>query len=89
MQKSSAVYPLLPGINQVTISAFLVLADRWPIADQMHAAVNIPNTFVVYPGVAHTISADMPSDLLAFFETHKPSSAGLNPSIPLLLLGDP
>jgi hypothetical protein len=66
-----------------------LLADRWPIAEQMHAAVNIPNTFVVYPGVAHTISAEMFSDLLAFFEAHKPSTTGTNPSIPLLLLGDP
>jgi hypothetical protein len=55
----------------------------------MHAAVNIPNTFVVYPGVAHTISAEMFSDLWAFFEAHKPSSTGINPSIPLLLLCDP
>jgi hypothetical protein len=59
------------------------LSTRWPVSEAMYASAGIFNRFVVYPGVPHTITAEMFADLLRFFRRHKPAKAA--PWIPLLL----
>lgn len=46
------------------------LANRWPIAEAIYDSVNANARFVVYPGVAHSISSQMYADILAFFKEH-------------------
>ena len=66
------------------------ISQRWPIAEQIYNSVNFSDEFVVYPGVAHTITPEMFDDLLTFFEANRPvATKKMNPSIMLLLLGDP
>ena len=59
------------------------LFNRWPISEAMHESAGIFNQFVIYPGVAHTITAEMFEDILRFFKGHKAAKA--MPWIPLLL----
>jgi hypothetical protein len=59
------------------------LSTRWPVSEAMYASAGIFNQFVIYPGVPHTITAEMFADLLRFFRHHKPAKAA--PWIPLLL----
>jgi hypothetical protein len=63
------------------------ISDRWPISEQMYSSENVSNQFVIYPGVAHSISGEMFNDLLKFFRSHKLVGARVNPGIHLLLLG--
>lgn len=48
-----------------------VLASRWPLAQTIYQSVGSQAEFVVYPGVAHTITSEMFDDLLAFFRQHR------------------
>jgi pimeloyl-ACP methyl ester carboxylesterase len=48
-----------------------ILANRWPLAESIFNSVNADATFVVYPGIAHTITTDMFDDLLQFFAAHR------------------
>ena len=47
------------------------IADRWPLAEQIYSSVQTLSEFVVYPGVAHTITTEMFADIKAFFEMHR------------------
>ena len=64
------------------------ISNRWPIAEDIYTSVDMFNEFVIYPGVAHTISAEMFSDLLNFFRRHKAARTNINSATQLLLLGD-
>ena len=59
--------------------------DRRPISESMYESVDITEQFVVYPGIAHTISDDMYADMIKFFKAHKPSNPRAMPWVPLLL----
>jgi hypothetical protein len=59
------------------------LFNRWPISEEMYVSAGIFNKFVIYPGVAHTITTEMFEDILQFFKQHKPTKA--IPWLPLLL----
>jgi pimeloyl-ACP methyl ester carboxylesterase len=48
-----------------------VLAARWPLAEAMYDSVGADAQFVVYPGVAHTITSQMFTDIAAFFSAHR------------------
>jgi hypothetical protein len=48
-----------------------VLAQRWPLAQAIHESVGANARFVIYPGVGHTITPQMFSDLQAFFREHR------------------
>ncbi len=48
-----------------------LLANRWPLAEQMYTAAGVNATFRVYPGVGHTITSEMFADLLAFFRASR------------------
>jgi phage-related protein len=41
----------------------------------MYESAGIFNQFVIYPGVAHTITAEMLEDILQFFNRHKQAKA--------------
>ena len=43
---------------------------RWPHAEQIYRAVGCNASFALYPGVGHWISAEMWSDIEAFFGDH-------------------
>jgi hypothetical protein len=61
------------------------ISDRWPIAEAMYEAASVSDEFVVYPGVAHTISMEMFADVRAFFERHRdPRTPGRVDLIPLI-----
>lgn len=51
------------------------LFNRWPISEEMYESTGIFNQFVIYPGVAHSITAEMFEDILQFFNRHKQSKA--------------
>jgi len=59
------------------------LFNRWPISEEMYESAGIFNKFVIYPGVSHTITAEMFEDILQFFNRHKRAKA--MPWLPLLL----
>lgn len=61
------------------------VSDRWPIAEAMHESADVSNQFVVYPGIAHTISDEMFQDILQFFGSHKSKEMKSLPWLPLLL----
>ena len=66
------------------------ISDRWPLAEQIYDSVQANAQFVIYPGVAHTITDEMFEDVKNFFATHKsvdvkPRQVGFLPSIILLL----
>jgi hypothetical protein len=48
-----------------------LLVNRWPIAEAMYESAGVEAQFVVYPGIAHSISTSMWSDLMSFFRQHK------------------
>jgi hypothetical protein len=48
-----------------------VLAQRWPLAEAMYQSVGANARFVIYPGVAHTITPQMFTDIAAFFSEHR------------------
>jgi hypothetical protein len=48
-----------------------ILANRWPIAQEMYESVGADAQFVLYPGVAHSITTQMWSDIKTFFNQHK------------------
>ena len=48
-----------------------LLANRWPLAESMYTSVGANATFVVYPGVGHTITEQMFEDLLNFFVANR------------------
>jgi dienelactone hydrolase len=48
-----------------------ILANRWPLAESIYTSVGANATFVVYPGVPHTITGEMFDDLLQFFRNHR------------------
>jgi pimeloyl-ACP methyl ester carboxylesterase len=49
----------------------VVLAERWPLAQAIYDSVGANAQFVIYPGVAHTITSSMFDDVLAFFRQHR------------------
>ena len=51
------------------------LFNRWPVSEEMYVSAGISNEFVIYPGVAHTITTEMFEDILRFFKQHKPAMA--------------
>jgi hypothetical protein len=59
-----------------------LLANRWPIAQQMYESVGADAQFVIYPGVGHGYSSQIWSDIKNFFGQHKITSP---PSSPLSL----
>jgi len=66
------------------------ISDRWPIAQEIYDSVQASAQFVIYPGVAHTITSEMFEDVKNFFASHKPlnvkpASGGMLPAIYLLL----
>jgi pimeloyl-ACP methyl ester carboxylesterase len=48
-----------------------VLAQRWPLAEAMYDSVGANARFVIYPGVAHTITPQMFTDIADFFSEHR------------------
>ena len=48
-----------------------ILANRWPLAEAMYESVGANAQFVVYPGVAHTITEEMFADVQSFFRAHR------------------
>ena len=48
-----------------------VLAHRWPLAESIYDSIGADATFVVYPGVQHTITNEMFEDLKNFFISHR------------------
>jgi hypothetical protein len=48
------------------------ISTRWPIAEEMYESVGISDQFVIFPGVAHTITDQMFDDVLHFFMAFKP-----------------
>ena len=63
---------------------FPLVADRWPLAQQMYGSVQAASQFVVYPGVAHTITQAMFDDIKAFFEMHRGPEFTLADAIALI-----
>lgn len=47
------------------------IAERWPHAEEIFNSVGCSSQFVIYPGVAHSITQEMFKDILEFFESHK------------------
>jgi hypothetical protein len=48
-----------------------LLAPRWPLAEAIYESVGANARFVVYAGVAHTITPAMFEDIAAFFREHR------------------
>ena len=48
------------------------IANRWNISEEMYSAAGISNEFVVYPGIAHTISQEIFDDIFRFFNRNRP-----------------
>jgi hypothetical protein len=46
--------------------------ERWPHAEEIYASAGMNATFVLYPGVGHTITNQMLEDLKSFFSSYKP-----------------
>lgn len=67
----------LPGDTQNLIKQLLnypadgLLANRWPLAEAMFASVGARASFVVYPGIGHSITNEMYDDLLDFFTQNR------------------
>jgi hypothetical protein len=47
------------------------IAERWPHAEEIFDSVQSAAQFVIYPGVAHSITPEMFDDIKAFFEMHR------------------
>jgi hypothetical protein len=66
----------IPADEQAQLTALLSLddpvrANRWPLAQAVYGSVGSPAQFVIYPGVAHTITAGMFEDVKAFFRANR------------------
>lgn len=59
------------------------ISERWPISEELYRSVGIFNQFVVYPGVAHSITPEMFEDIFQFFMKNR--GAKSMPWLPLLL----
>ena len=63
----------IPADEVIAICAWLDcsplpwIADRWPISESIYDSVDANAQFVVYPGVDHTITEQMFSDIKNFF----------------------
>jgi hypothetical protein len=62
-----------------------LIAERWPVAEEIYASINSVAEFRVYPGVAHAITDQMYSDIMAFFKKHDKTRKGNTAVIQLLL----
>jgi len=62
-----------------------LIAERWPVAEEIYASINSVAEFRVYPGVAHAITDQMYSDIMAFFKKHDKRRKGNSAVIQLLL----
>jgi hypothetical protein len=58
-------------------NSYPYLFNRWPIAEEMYESAGIYNEFVIYPGVTHTITAQMFEDILQFFKKNRPIFADI------------
>jgi hypothetical protein len=47
------------------------IGNRWPLAEAIYRSVGSIAAFGVYPGVAHSYSAEMLEDLQVFFAAHR------------------
>ena len=45
--------------------------ERWAHAEEIYESAGMNSTFVLYPGVGHTITNEMFEDVAAFFNNHK------------------
>jgi RNA polymerase sigma factor (TIGR02999 family) len=66
----------IPADERAQLTALLSLddpvrANRWPLAQAVYESVGSPAQFVIYPGVAHTITAGMFEDVKAFFRANR------------------
>jgi len=50
--------------------------ERWPVAEAIYESAGMNSTFVLYPGVGHSISDEMYDDIADFFSGHIPQSKG-------------
>ncbi len=57
------------------------IANRWPISEEIYDSVNANAQFVIYPGVGHTITAQMFAGIRIFFNQKR------NPIITNALVG--
>jgi dienelactone hydrolase len=48
-----------------------IIANRWPLAESIYNSIGANATFVVYPGVGHSITNDMFEDLRSFFSANR------------------
>jgi hypothetical protein len=47
------------------------ISERWPISEEIYNSAGVFNSFVVYPGVAHSITPEMFEDIFEFFMKNK------------------
>jgi hypothetical protein len=47
------------------------ISERWPVSEELYRSAGIYNQFVVYPGVAHSITAEMFADIFQFFTRNR------------------
>jgi hypothetical protein len=52
-------------------NALPLIFERWPISKEIYESVGVNNQFVIYPNVAHSITAQMFEDILQFFKRYK------------------
>lgn len=64
------------------------ISKRWPHSQEIYESVQANAQFVVYPGVAHTITRQMFDDVQNFFESHMPEKTKALPGVLMLLLDD-
>lgn len=64
-------------INRLFGDGVPFIAERWPHAEEIFNSIGSRSRFVIYPGVEHTITAQMWTDLLAFFEARHPARSPL------------
>jgi hypothetical protein len=55
------------------------ISDRWPKAQEIYESVQAKARFVIYPGVAHTITPELFEDIRNFFASHKPEEIQTSP----------
>ena len=60
------------------------ISDRWPIAEEIYDSVQASAEFKVYPDVGHTITGQMLTDILQFFEKHDTTRIDLAEIISIL-----
>jgi hypothetical protein len=64
------------------------ISKRWPHSQEIYESVQANAQFVIYPGVAHTITRQMFDDVQNFFQSHKPEKTKALPGVLMLLLDD-